>query len=113
VAARVTRRPCSTLSATLETVKRIGVRELRQHASRYLSLVKAGEIVEVTERGELVALLTPPGASRTTRDRLVATGRLIPATSPSGRLRSSHPVPIDSGGPTNQELLDAEREERL
>ena len=94
-------------------MKRIGVRELRQNASRYLALVKAGETVEVTERGELVALLAPPGGSRSTRDRLVAAGRLIPATSTTGRLRSPRPVPTAAGEPTNQELLDAEREERL
>jgi antitoxin (DNA-binding transcriptional repressor) of toxin-antitoxin stability system len=94
-------------------MKRIGVRELRQHASRYVRMVKAGEIVEVAERGQVVALLTPPGGSRTTRDRLVASRRLVPATSPSWRLRSSRPVPIDPGSPTNQELLDAEREDRL
>ena len=94
-------------------MERIGVRELRQNASRYLALVKAGETVEVTERGRLVALLGPPGGSRSTRDRLVAAGRLIPATSPTGRLRSPHPVPIPAGEPSNQELLDAERAERL
>lgn len=94
-------------------MERIGVRELRQNASRYLALVKAGETVEVTERGELVALLAPPGGSRSTRDRLVAAGRLVPAASPSGRLRLPRPVPIAAGEPTNQELLDAEREERL
>jgi prevent-host-death family protein len=94
-------------------VKRIGVRELRQNASRYLALVKAGETVEVTERGELVALLAPPAGSRSARDRLVAVGRLVPATSPSGRIRSPRPVPIAAGEPTNQELLDAQREERL
>ncbi len=94
-------------------MERIGVRELRQNASRYLALVKAGETVEVTERGVLVALLAPPGGSRSTRDRLVAAGRIIPATSPTGRLRSPRPVPIAAGEPTNQELLNAEREERL
>lgn len=93
-------------------MERIGVRELRQNASRYLALVKAGETVEVTERGELVALLTPPGRARNTREHLVATGRLIPATSPSGRLRAPHPVAVAAGEPSNQELLDAEREER-
>ena len=36
-------------------MERIGVRQLRQHASRYLDRVKAGETVEVTERGRLVA----------------------------------------------------------
>lgn len=94
-------------------MERIGVRELRQNASRYLALVKAGETVEVTERGELVALLAPPGGARSARDRLVAAGRLIPATHPTGRLRSPRTVPIAAGEPTNQQLLDDERAERL
>lgn len=92
---------------------RIGIRELRQNASRYLTLVKGGQTVEVTERGVLIALLVPPEVPRTTRDRLVATGRLIPALSPTGRLRSPRPVPVGPGEPTNQQLLDAERTERL
>lgn len=44
---------------------------------------------------------------------MVAAGRLIPATSPTGRLRSPHPVGIAVGESSNQELLDAEREERV
>lgn len=94
-------------------MERIGVKELRQNASRYLALVKGGETVEVTERGKLVALLTPPSDARNARDRLVAAGRLIPAASHTGRLRSARPVPVTAGEPTNEELLDAEREERL
>lgn len=58
---------------------RIGVRELRQHASRYLDEIKAGATVEVTERGKLVALLVPPGPLEALRDRLVAGGQLLPA----------------------------------
>jgi len=38
---------------------RIGVRELRQHASRYLERVARGEILEVTDRGKPVARLVP------------------------------------------------------
>ena len=38
---------------------RIGVRELRQHASRYLARVAGGETLEVTDRGRPVALLVP------------------------------------------------------
>ena len=38
---------------------RIGVRELRQHASRYLARVASGETLEVTDRGRPVALLVP------------------------------------------------------
>lgn len=63
-------------------MERIGVRELRQHASRYLDRVKVGETVEVTERGELVALLVPPGPARSARERLIAEGRLAPAAEP-------------------------------
>ncbi|TPG29880.1 type II toxin-antitoxin system Phd/YefM family antitoxin [Mycolicibacterium hodleri] len=37
----------------------IGVRELRQHASRYLQRVAAGETIEVTDRGRPVARLVP------------------------------------------------------
>lgn len=38
---------------------RIGVRELRQHASRYLARVVGGETIEVTDRGRAVARLVP------------------------------------------------------
>ena len=40
-------------------MERIGVRELRQHASRYLARVVGGETIEVTDRGRPVALLVP------------------------------------------------------
>ena len=92
---------------------RIGIRELRQHASRYVSLVRKGETVEVTDRGELVALLSPPDAPRSAREQLIAAGLILPATSPTGRLRSPHPVPVAADEPTNLELLDVGREERL
>lgn len=90
--------------------ERIGVRELRQHASRYLAKVKAGETIEVTERGELIALLTPPSAESTARERLIAEGRLIPATRP---FRLPTPRPARPGDPTAEEMLDELREERL
>ena len=40
-------------------MKSIGVRELRQHASRYLRDVQAGETVQVTDRGRPIALIVP------------------------------------------------------
>ncbi|MCA1702119.1 MAG: type II toxin-antitoxin system prevent-host-death family antitoxin [Actinobacteria bacterium] len=94
-------------------MEHIGIRALPQNAFRYLALVKAGETVEVTERGELIALLVPPQRAHTARDRLIATGRLIPVPSPTGRVRSPRPAPAKPGEPTSQELLNIEREERL
>lgn len=59
---------------------RIGVCELRQHASRYLALVKEGARVEITERGRLVAVLAPPDPDAQVREELVAAGQLEPGT---------------------------------
>jgi prevent-host-death family protein len=87
-------------------MERIGVRELRQHASRYLDLVKSGATVEVTERGKLVALLVPPNPARDARERLIAEGRLLPS---SGALRL--PQRVTALTPTAT-VLDELREER-
>lgn len=40
-------------------MERIGVRELRQHGSRWLARVEQGESFEVTDRGRPVARLVP------------------------------------------------------
>jgi prevent-host-death family protein len=89
-------------------MERIGVRELRQHASRYLDRVKAGETVEVTERGRLVALLVPPDPATSARQRLIASGRLIPATRPFAVPRR---VPARPGAPDTGTVLDEQRED--
>jgi prevent-host-death family protein len=57
---------------------RVGVRELRQRASRVLQEVDAGTTFEVTSRGRTIAHLVP-AAHRRTRDRLIAQARLTPA----------------------------------
>jgi len=58
---------------------RVGVRELRQYLSVYLERVAAGESLEVTDRGRSVAMLVPLRPGATLVDRLVASGRAIPA----------------------------------
>jgi prevent-host-death family protein len=58
-------------------MKTVGVRELRQNASRYLALVQTGETLQVTDRGRPVALLVPVPAGNPV-DRLEAEGRLSP-----------------------------------
>lgn len=88
-------------------MERIGVRELRQHASRYLDRVKAGESIEVTERGMLVAMLVP-AARDEVRERLSQEGRLIPARGPRVL-----PEPVEPSGPSTAAVLDELRAERL
>jgi prevent-host-death family protein len=63
----------------------VGIRELRNHLSRYLDRVKGGEEVTVTDRGRAVARLTPITESRPF-DRLVAEGRITPAINPDRAL---------------------------
>lgn len=57
----------------------VGVRELRQNLSVYLRQVKAGETIEVKERGHRVAVLAPAGAGSTALERLIASGRATAA----------------------------------
>jgi prevent-host-death family protein len=56
---------------------RIGVRELRQHASRYLARVAKGESFQVTDNGRPVALLVPNPSDRW--DEMVETGQVVSA----------------------------------
>ena len=62
---------------------RIGVREARQNLSVYLDRVKAGEALEITERGVPVALLAPLPGRTGVVGRLAAEGRATPARNPS------------------------------
>jgi prevent-host-death family protein len=55
----------------------IGVRELRQNASRYLARVEKGETLEVTDRGRPVARLVPVTGDRWSE--MIAAGRVAQA----------------------------------
>jgi antitoxin (DNA-binding transcriptional repressor) of toxin-antitoxin stability system len=71
--------------------------------------VKAGEVVEVTERGKLVALLVSPTPAVAVRDQLIASGRLVPAKS-AFRLPERRAV---VRGATGTEVLTELRRDRL
>jgi prevent-host-death family protein len=62
-------------------MERIGVRELRQHASRYLARVAGGETLEVTDRGRAVAHLVPIRTDPW--EDLLTSGRVSPAEDPA------------------------------
>jgi prevent-host-death family protein len=57
-------------------MERIGVRELRQNASRYLARVANGEAIEVTDRGRPVARLVPVPSGENALAELLRSGRL-------------------------------------
>jgi prevent-host-death family protein len=105
---------------------RVGVRELRQNLSVYLDRVKDGEILEVTEHGHAVALLTPlPRTTVSTLDRLIAEGKVTPGagdlmaylrTHQQVRVEAPAPpssnAPADSG-PTMAEILRQMQDEGI
>ena len=87
-------------------MRSIGIRELRQNASRVLREVEAGEVVEITDRGRPVAHLTPvPHMGPLARLR--AAGRMIPATGDLFDL--GPPLAPTPGRPTPSEVLAEDR----
>lgn len=99
---------CSTSSATFDGVEKIGIRELRQHASVWLAKVKSGATVEITDRGRPVARLVPIHPAEAARDELIADGLLIPAAGPRRRLAVSD---LLEGQPLTP-ILDEQRSDR-
>ena len=93
--------------------KRIGVRELRQHASLYVDLAEKGYTVDITNRGRLVARLVPVQEPESPLERLFAAGILGPAEDPGDLLDVEPGPPVPPGRPTASEILDELREDRL
>jgi prevent-host-death family protein len=90
--------------------KQVAVRELRQNLSVHLRRVKRGDVLEVTERGEPVAVLAPLPEKMTPLGRLLLSGRVLgPAT---GRLEGLPPPLKIDASPTLSEILREQRADR-
>jgi len=86
---------------------RIGLRELRQHASRYVDRVSAGESIEIAVRGRLVARIVPAGDGNW--DDLILRGDALPALSPHDLLsEAAHDYGFDASAAL-REMRDEER----
>ncbi|MBI3455223.1 MAG: type II toxin-antitoxin system prevent-host-death family antitoxin [Candidatus Rokubacteria bacterium] len=97
-------------------VRKVGLRELKNRLSEYVRRVRAGDVLLVTDRGEVVAELRPPGEPPASPDI------------PPGLLALARRGSLTLGGPnhpglyprlrrlvppgTAQQLLDEERNER-
>lgn len=86
---------------------RIGLRELRQNASRYVERAAGGESIEIAVRGRLVARLVP--AADESWDDLVRRGEVLPAG--AGRDLLDEP-PGDYGFDASAALGELRRDER-
>ena len=95
----------------MEDAEKIGIRELRQHASRYVAMAKAGKRVAVTDRGKLVAYLVPADEPTSMLDRMEAAGQVRRGR---GRLHDFLPPPPAPPGtrPLSEVLQEMRDEER-
>jgi prevent-host-death family protein len=83
----------------------VGIRELKNHLSRYLAAVGQGDELVVTDRGRAVARITSIDATRTI-DRLVAEGVVTPAGSSKRPARRPR---IRADGPVGSLVSDQRR----
>ena len=83
----------------------VGIRELKSQLSRYLKRVRAGERLVVTERGEPVAIISPPAASTAER-RIEAMLRLGVAHWAGGKPRGASRPPKVRGKPVAAAVLE-------
>jgi prevent-host-death family protein len=91
---------------TVSHMRRIGVRELQQHASRWVRRVGAGESFEVTDHGRPVARLVPISEEETGLAALERAGRLSRG---HRRMLDVEPAPRPPGSPSLSDLLEATR----
>ncbi|WP_067861564.1 type II toxin-antitoxin system Phd/YefM family antitoxin [Nocardia shimofusensis] len=95
----------------------IPIRELSHHTARTLALVKAGESVDITERGTIIGRIVPVDPVHDVRVRLTAAGRIRPASRGRSDLlaelrRRLAQAPADGvgrGSAALQDLRDGER----
>jgi prevent-host-death family protein len=95
---------CEVLPCVL--MARIGVRELRQNASEWIRRAHAGERIEVTRRGEVMAVLGPPSREGALA-QLREAGRLKPAS-----VGPPLPPPVRTRRPASEALAELRADER-
>src|SRR5215472_7682595 len=85
--------------------RRIGIRELRQHASVYVDLVERGYTVDITNRGRLVAQMIPVRDPESPLERWIARG-VIERAEDQGSVLEIDPYTGTAGGqPTASQAL--------
>lgn len=87
----------------------VGVRELRQSASRLLDQVKDGVVIEITEHGVPIARLVP--ITKSLYEEYIEAGLIIPAENSDWR-PTTKPGKIQGKKTSTQVLMELRAEER-
>src|SRR5919197_880041 len=93
--------------------ERVGIRELRQHASKYVEMAERGITIDITRRGDVVAQLINYQHGRNTEEEalqeLYDSGLLEPAPM-SGSVLDIVPVKPSTGVSATEMLLQMREE---
>ena len=87
----------------------VGVRELRQNASKVLDQVKDGAIIEITEHGVPVARISP--ITKSLYEEYIESGLIKPARNPNWQ-PTKNPVKITGNKTSTEVLMEMRAEER-
>lgn len=90
-------------------IHQIGIRELRQDASRVFALVEAGATFTITNHGRVVGIINPP--ERSQLDKWIDEGHITPAKK-SLDLRNWNPSKPSDGPDLLASFLKERREAR-
>ena len=90
---------------------RVPVRQLQRHASELLDRVAAGERIEITRNGVLVAVISPPDPQQQVMEELIAEGYLRPEELRKPGLAGIRPIPGSPDSPPLSEVLQQMRDE--
>jgi prevent-host-death family protein len=88
---------------------RVGVRELRNGLSEYLARVKKGERIEVTQRGEAIALLLPVPTANQTMNALLKLVLDGVVSWSGGKPRGAESLGVVHGRPLSETVLEDRR----
>ena len=108
-ASSAAKKPVKKSASKVVAIKSVGVRELRQNASKVLDQVKDGAIIEITEHGVPVARISP--ITKSLYDEYIESGLIKPARNPDWR---PHPgrAKMPGSKTSTQVLMEMRAEER-
>lgn len=106
-----------------KNMKAVGIKNLKNNLSKYLDMVREGEVVYITDRDDIIAEIHKPVSAPTTMisrwdaflNEEERKGTIIRAkrAKPSIMHEWKKLKPLRAGGPTAQEILDEMREDRF
>jgi prevent-host-death family protein len=108
-ASSAAKKPVKKSASKVAAIESVGVRELRQNASKVLDQVKDGAIIEITEHGVPVARISP--ITKSLYDEYIEIGLIKPARNPDWR---PHPgrAKMPGSKTSTQVLMEMRAEER-